>query len=66
MENVKKINSMISDQAVIIGTLSNQYAVTLNQEKKMKLAIQMENAANILRIQAKRLGTVTDEVYGNE
>lgn len=66
MENVKKINSMISNQAVIIGTLSNQYAVTLNQEKKMKLAIQMENAVNILRIQAERLGTVTDEVYGNE
>ncbi|MEY8441843.1 hypothetical protein AALA17_04185 [Lactobacillaceae bacterium 24-114] len=66
MEDIKKINSMISEQAVIIGTLSNQYAVTLNPEKKMKLAIQMENAANILRIQAERLGTKTREEYVNE
>lgn len=58
-----KLNTEISDKCVYISNLIVQYSITSTPEERMKLAINMENMATSLRINAEKLASETCRKY---
>lgn len=62
MKNIE-LNTNIADQSTMINALSERYSHSDSLEDKMKVACELENRANIIRILTEQLATQTRETH---
>lgn len=62
MEN-RELNVQIADQSTMINALSERYSHSDSLKYKMKVACELENRANIIRILTEQLATQTREKH---
>lgn len=62
MKNIE-LNTNIADQSTMINALSERYSHSDSLKDKMKVACELENRANIIRILTEQLATQTRETH---
>lgn len=58
-----KLNIEVSDKCTFLSYLATRYQGAVTPKERMAMAIQMENAATMLRIATERLATETCQTY---
>lgn len=66
IKELTQLHNQLADQITVINALSAQWSRSITIDEKIKVAADLENCSNMLRITAEQLATGTRKLYTGE